>query len=605
MKSKSKVLILAGGKGARLGKSDIAKPLRKVRDKACIENIIEQLIAQNLTDITISICHLSYQFMYLKDKYKNEANIDFVIEASPKGTAGIIPYILDNLDDDFLIINADLYTSFSFKAFYDLHCISGNDISLAVIGKPYWRSSKDCTIIQLNESKDVKGIFIKKENLAEPNCYVNAGIYAIKKEAIKDIIKNKGKVLDVDIDILLKSFVENKAMKAYETFADIIDIGTIFRLNLANSFEKLYKLENVVFLDRDGTINKNTGYITSQEQFEVIQGADKAIRNLLDNHYNLIVVTNQKQVGLNLLSSEDYCKINELIPYHDKLADIVSCFSTLEDNAWRKPNQGMLLYMAVKHNINLEKAIFFGDSLKDEMCAGKVKCKFARVMTNEPNSLLDKTNEFILHEKCKKIHEKKMNEIIDICVEKLNKGGIIYTAGNGGSHSDAEHITAELMKSFKIDRSLEELLDDKSKSMYIRNDKVDIGIKSICLTSNSSFLTAYANDKDYEHCLASQILTLCNENDIFVGLTTSGNSDNIANAIVAAKALNVTTILMTSEKAYWTFAYTNADYVLESLETKTDRVQNDHTKMYHEFCTILEERMYESLKKKVNEVIFK
>ena len=161
------------------------------------------------------------------------------------------------------------------------------------------------------------------------------------------------------------------------------------------------------------------------------------------------------------------------------------------------------------------------------------------------------------------------------------------------------------MKSFKMDRSLEKLLDKDEESFLYEKDMIDIGIKSICLTSNNSLLTAYSNDKDYDYCLASQILTLCNENDIFIGLTTSGNSNNINNAIAAASYLKMTTILLTSEKAFGTFAYVTTDYVLESKETETDKIQNDHTRMYHEFCTILEERMYESLKKRVYEEIFK
>lgn len=604
---KSKVLILAGGKGTRLGESDIAKPLREIKGKPCIEILIEQLIEQNLSDITISVCHLSEQFMYLQQKYELDANIHFAVENTPKGTAGIIPYILRTLDDNFLVINGDLFTSFNFKAFYELHCLCKNDMSL-VATEMGTRNSKDCTVIQESKS-DLKSVFIN-ENVEE-DCLLNAGIYAIKKEAIADIIKFRGMILDIDEDILMKLFSENRKVKVYETHSDIIDIGTQSRLDYANIVEELYKLDNVVFLDRDGTININNRYIVDKNQFEVIEGADEAIRMLLDNYYNLIMVTNQKQVGLNILSVEGFEDINKLTPYYDNFKDIAVCYDTSDSSPMRKPNPGMLLYMAVKHNITLKDSIFFGDTDRDEFCARKANCKFVRIETNKENDLKKRVMQFLLVEENKTLiekdiqYKKDLEEIIDVCVEKLNKGGAIYTAGNGGSHSDAEHITSELMKSFKMDRSLEKLLDKNEESFLYEKDMIDIGIKSICLTSNNSLLTAYSNDKDYDYCLASQILTLCNENDIFIGLTTSGNSNNINNAIAAASHLKMTTILLTSERAFGTFAYVTTDYVLESKETETDKIQNDHTRMYHEFCTILEERMYESLKKRVYEEIFK
>ena len=604
---KSKVLILAGGKGTRLGESDIAKPLRKIKGKPCIEFLIEQLIEQNLTDITISVCHLAEQFTYLKKKYESDANIRLVSESTPKGTAGIIPYIMRFLDDNFLVINGDLFTSFNFKAFYDLHCLCKNDMSIAATGLRM-RDTKDCTVIQENNG-NLKSVFVK-ENVEE-ECLLNAGIYAIKKEAIADIIKFRGMILDIDKDILIKLFYENRKVKVYETYSDIIDIGTQSRLDYANNVRELYKLDNVVFLDRDGTINENNGYITNKSQFKTIEGADEAIKMLLDNHYNLIMVTNQKQVGLNILSVEGFEDINKLTPYYDNFKDIAVCYDTPDSSPMRKPNPGMLLYMAVKHNINLKDSIFFGDTDRDEFCARKVNCKFVRIETNKENDLKKRVMQFLLVEENKTLIEKDiqykkyLEEIIDVCVEKLNKGGVIYTAGNGGSHSDAEHITSELMKSFKMDRSLEKLLNKDEESFLYEKDMIDIGIKSICLTSNNSLLTAYSNDKDYDYCLASQILTLCNENDIFIGLTTSGNSNNINNAIAAASHLKMTTILLTSERAFGTFAYVTTDYVLESKETETDKIQNDHTRMYHEFCTILEERMYESLKKRVYEEIFK
>ena len=144
------------------------------------------------------------------------------------------------------------------------------------------------------------------------------------------------------------------------------------------------------------------------------------------------MVTNQKQVGLNILSVEGFEDINKLTPYYDNFKDIAVCYDTPDSSSMRKPNPGMLLYMAVKHNISLKDSIFFGDTDRDEFCARKANCKFVRVETNKENDLKKKVMQFLLIEENKTLiekdiqYKKDLEEIIDVCVEKLNKGFFLH-----------------------------------------------------------------------------------------------------------------------------------------------------------------------------------
>ena len=114
--------------------------------------------------------------------------------------------------------------------------------------------------------------------------------------------------------------------------------------------------------------------------------------------------------------------------------------------------------------------------------------------------------------------------IAETCIQALRNGNKLMLAGNGGSASDAQHIAAELVGRFEKDRP---------------------GMSAMALTTNSSSVTAIANDYGYDAIFQRQVEAFGRPGDVLIGLTTSGNSKNILNALDTADEIGVTTIGMT------------------------------------------------------------
>lgn len=183
-------------------------------------------------------------------------------------------------------------------------------------------------------------------------------------------------------------------------------------------------------------------------------------------------------------------------------------------------------------------------------------------------------------------------EMIITCYENDGK---ILIAGNGGSAADAEHIVGELMKSFRCKRPI----DNGLKDALIGIDK-EIGekiasnlekpLRAIALTGHEALSTAYINDVSAEYVYAQQLLGYGKYGDVFIGITTSGNSANIINAAVVAKALGMKIVGMTGEDGGILRKY--ADVLINVPEKETYLVQELHLPVYHWLCMEVEKNFF-------------
>ena len=176
--------------------------------------------------------------------------------------------------------------------------------------------------------------------------------------------------------------------------------------------------------------------------------------------------------------------------------------------------------------------------------------------------------------------------------ENKNK---LLLAGNGGSAADAEHWCGELLKGFKLKRELSK--DDKQKIINVSDkhgmfvaDSLQYGLPVISLTSHLSYLTAFANDVNYDTVFAQQLFVLGNENDCVIGISTSGNSVNIRNMFITAKAQNIKTILFTGKNNGECGEY--ADIIINAPSNITWEIQEYHVKYYHALCLELEQYFF-------------
>jgi D-sedoheptulose 7-phosphate isomerase len=154
-------------------------------------------------------------------------------------------------------------------------------------------------------------------------------------------------------------------------------------------------------------------------------------------------------------------------------------------------------------------------------------------------------------------------EIAQVAIKSLRSGGTVFWCGNGGSAADSQHLAAELIGRYKLERK---------------------AISSIALTTDSSILTAISNDFGFEFVFSRQLEGLAREGDVLVALTTSGNSESILNAVQKAKELKVSTVLFTSIN----YTGNQGDFVLKVGSTKTEQIQHAHIAIGHVICELIE-----------------
>lgn len=189
-----------------------------------------------------------------------------------------------------------------------------------------------------------------------------------------------------------------------------------------------------------------------------------------------------------------------------------------------------------------------------------------------------------------------MESVEKIC-ECYENGGKVLVCGNGGSASDSEHIVGELMKGFRKKRPLKgeagKILsaasDEKEGKFMVEN--LQGGLPAISLVSHSALITAFANDVEPQMVFAQQVLGYGKSGDVFIGLSTSGNSKNVLYGLKVAKGLGMSAIGFTGAKD--SHISEQADITLRSTETETYKVQEEHIKFYHIICAAVENEFYE------------
>lgn len=174
-------------------------------------------------------------------------------------------------------------------------------------------------------------------------------------------------------------------------------------------------------------------------------------------------------------------------------------------------------------------------------------------------------------------------------------GGKLLIAGNGGSAADSEHIVGELMKGFEKTRKLpwdyrEKLVDVDEEMGQVLANNLQGSLPAIALDGHLALTTAYINDCEPLLCFAQQVNGFGASGDVFMGISTSGNSKNILYAATVAKAKGMKVIGLTGAKDSKLSAM--ADVTIRSPLTRTYMIQEHHLPIYHCLCLMLEERFF-------------
>ena len=189
-------------------------------------------------------------------------------------------------------------------------------------------------------------------------------------------------------------------------------------------------------------------------------------------------------------------------------------------------------------------------------------------------------------------------ELIDaylVMEESYSKGGKLLGAGNGGSAADSEHIVGELMKGFKMPRKVTSEFADSLKSVdeelgSVLAKNLQGALPAIALDGHPALTTAYMNDCEPLLCFAQQVNGFGKPEDVFLGISTSGNSKNILYAATVAKAKGMKVIGLTGAKNSKLMKY--ADVCVKATNTETYMIQELHLPIYHCWCLMLEDKFY-------------
>lgn len=405
-----RTVIMAGGRGTRISSvaSDIPKPMIKIGGKPVLEREIECLREQGFVDIVLTVSYLGQKIMdYFGDGHRFGVSIQYFVEEVPLGNAGALYKLRNELDSDFLLLNADSVFNIDFNRFVNYHYRQGGLVTLFTHpnSHPY-----DSGLIIADENGVVEAWLTKED--ARPQWYrnrVNAGLHIINPSILDKTGINsqmigtevEGHFVKVDLDRqILKPLCGSGEMYCYDSPEYVKDMGTperyqevcqAFSLGRVES-KNLRTQQKAIFLDRDGTINKYVGFLTDIDDFELLPGVAEAIKLINSSGYLAIVITNQpvvargevtrKELDLihnkmeTLLGAEGgyldaiyYCPHHPHKGFQGEIPDLkIQC-------ECRKPKPGLFYDAAKDYNINLSQSWMIGDSEADMIAGRAAGCK--------------------------------------------------------------------------------------------------------------------------------------------------------------------------------------------------------------------------------------
>jgi D-glycero-D-manno-heptose 1,7-bisphosphate phosphatase len=394
--------ILAGGKGTRIGAlyPELPKPMVPVLGKPLLERLVEALVSQGITDITLIV---GYKAEIIRAHFGDGrgfgARIGYITEDEPLGTGGALSLLPR---EEHLLLFGDVYSEVDFKRFVDFH--RDNCAAVTLFAHPN-SHPHDSDIVVTDTQMHVTGWKSKRDKeRGDLRNLVNAGMYIFSADALSS---GESVRRDLEHEVILPMLTGGKVF-AYRSSEYVKDMGTPERLRAVErdmergvtSARSLKNKQQAVFLDRDGTINAFRGLIDSPEQIELLPGAAEAIRALNASKYLAICVTNQPVIarGMATLTQLDaiHARLDTLLELEGAyLDDLIFCPHHPDkgypeeiqeykiDCDCRKPKPGMLLEAARRYNIDLSRSYMIGDSTADISAGIAAGCKTIGIRTGE------------------------------------------------------------------------------------------------------------------------------------------------------------------------------------------------------------------------------
>ena len=365
--------ILVGGLGTRLGEKTrtTPKPLLDVGGAPFLETLLGEARRRGFDDFLLLAGHLGEAVVaFLADRdieSRFACRVELSIEPTPLGTGGALVHALPRLRDDFLLLNGDTWFDFNWLDLVARARRDGVDaaLSLREIAEPDRYETVEL------EGSMVRAIRPRGQTLAA--ALINGGVYYFTRRALEELASPSS--LETDV---LPKLVGRGALRGYPYSGFFIDIGVPASLAAAAQLAPEHRRRPAVFLDRDGVLNIDHGYVHVPEQVQWVRGAKEAVKLLNDAGYYVFVVTNQAGVAkgrygedavgtLHRWMAKELAAVGASIddwrycPFHPKGS--VAAFRAEHD--WRKPNPGMLLDLFEHWPIEREGSFLIGDKTTD------------------------------------------------------------------------------------------------------------------------------------------------------------------------------------------------------------------------------------------------
>lgn len=372
-------VILAGGVGARLRPLTYTtpKPMILVNNRPYLEYLIELLKQNGISEIVLLLGYLSEKIVdHFGDGSNFGINIKYSIGDVSFETGKRIKDAESLIKDHFLLMYCDNYWPLNLQRLIDLHDKNQTSATVTVY------TNKD-SMTRNNIYVDKDGYVVKYDKTrTDKNLNgVEIGFFIIDKE-IMGLMPNNNFSFEKEI---LPQLIEKRLLSGYLTDHRYYSIGSLERISIT---EKFLQPKKVIFLDRDGVINKKAPkaeYVKSWNEFEFLPGAIEAIKLLAKHEYKIFIITNQAGIARGAMTEQDLKEIHgnlekELEKHSVKIDGIYCCPHGWNDGCdCRKPKPGMLFQAAREHDLDLSKSTFVGDDERDLQAGNAAGCRMLLV----------------------------------------------------------------------------------------------------------------------------------------------------------------------------------------------------------------------------------
>lgn len=388
--AKCAVAILAGGQGTRLASrsGNLPKPMVPILGKPVLQHQIELCRRHHFSEIALLVHHQHEAISdFFGDGSSFGVRIHYVIEKTPRGTAGALHDALDLLAPQFIVLYGDTYLEVDLRKFYDAHLAFDADATLFLHPNDH---PHDSDLVAVQECGLVQSIhpYPHPEDLNLRNL-VNAALYAIKNEELKAVAPEIGKA-DIAKNMFPAMLARGDRLKGYVSQEYIKDMGTPERLDKverdieAGLPEKLSlgSTRAAVFLDRDGTLIRESHHLRAISQVELLPTVGEAIQMLNKSGMLSVVITNQPVVARGEVTIEQlrdiHARMETLLGAQRAYLDAIYYCPHHPDKGFngevpelkivcdcRKPSTGLINAASTHHGISLANSWMIGDTTTD------------------------------------------------------------------------------------------------------------------------------------------------------------------------------------------------------------------------------------------------